>query len=58
MIRHQKENTYEISRTQERSQRQKKNHQRSQDCYGNIKSAIHTAEKIELRKENKIKCIY
>ena len=45
MIRHQKENTYEISRTQERSQREKKNHQRSQDCYGNIKSAIHTAEK-------------
>ena len=36
---------YETVRMISELYRVKKNHQRSQDCYGNIKSAIHTAEK-------------
>lgn len=58
MIRPQKENTYEISRTQERSQREKKTIREIKTVMEISKSTTHTAEKIELRKENKIKCIY
>ena len=56
MIRHQKENTYEISGTQERSQRGKKKHQRNQDCYGNIKKYNSHCRKnrIEKGEQNKM----
>ena len=57
MIRHQKENTYEISRTQERRQREKKKTIREIKTVIEIsKSTTHTAEKNRTEKgeQNKI----
>ena len=45
MIRHQKENTYEISRTHERSQREKKTIREIKTVMEISKSTTHTTEK-------------